>query len=168
MILKDATAIADQVRKDLAPACIAVEIAGSVRRRCAWINDIEIVAIPKPYNTGLFADGIAPIIDRWEKAKGELPCLYTQRIHPAGITLDIFFATPENWGLIFAIRTGSADYSHHVLAKSWTRAGYTSTKGMLHKDGTPIPVPTEEHLYSLISLPYAPPWLRTYQPPTPF
>jgi len=31
---------------------------------------------------------------------------------PEGIKLDLFMANIRNWGLIFAIRTGSARYSH--------------------------------------------------------
>jgi DNA polymerase/3'-5' exonuclease PolX len=116
MKLREAEAIAERVRAELAPHFERIEIAGSIRRRKADVGDIEIVAIPKPYEVGLFACGIAPIVDKWPKVRGELPCKYTRRMLPEGIALDLFFATRENWGLIFAIRTGSADYSHLVLA----------------------------------------------------
>lgn len=44
--LAAARAIAEQVRKALAPACERIEIAGSVRRERPEVHDIEIVAIP--------------------------------------------------------------------------------------------------------------------------
>ncbi len=84
--------IAEKVKAQLAPHCERIEIAGSIRRKKPDVGDIEIVAIPKPYNIGLFESGIATIVKQWEKVKGELPCKYTQRILPEGIKLDLFFA----------------------------------------------------------------------------
>lgn len=147
MILAAAQAIAERVRAQLAPHCYRCEIAGSVRRRKPECGDIEIVAIPKPYDTGLFASGIALVVNQWPKIKGELPCKYTQRVLPEGINLDLFFAVPENWGLIYAIRTGSADYSHNVLAAGWVRNGYKSVDGMLTFQGVAIPVCEEIDLF---------------------
>jgi len=106
----EAKKIADSVVDMLKPHCERIEIAGASRREKAIIGDIEIVAIPKPFETGLFESGITTVINKWQKVKGELPCKYAQRILPEGIKLDLFFAEHENWGLIFAIRTGGADY----------------------------------------------------------
>ena len=150
MKLAEAQMIADRVKAELAPHCERVEIAGSIRREKADVGDIEIVAIPKPYQVDLFASGIALVVNKWEKVRGELPCKYTQRILPEGIKLDLFFATPENFGLIYAIRTGSADYSHCVLACGWVAHGYKSVGGMLTCDGKPVAVCDEERLYKII------------------
>jgi len=148
---------ADAVVELLAPHCERIEIAGSIRRKKSTIGDIEIVAIPKPYDVGLFANGIAAVVDQWEPVKGELPCKYTQRILPSGMKLDLFLATPDNWGLILAIRTGSAAFSHKVLASAWTGMGYKSDKGMLHSGGMPVPVREEEHLFTMCGLKWVPP-----------
>jgi len=164
MKLKQAQKIAAELVQQLAPHCERIQIAGSIRREKPEVKDIEIVAIPKPYEVGLFESGIATVVNRWVKVKGELPCKYTQRVIPIdlgfdfaqpdsrvsmsgtgvtlsgtgvtlseveGIKLDLFFATPANWGLILAIRTGSAEYSHKVLAAGWVRKGYHSVDGML-------------------------------------
>ena len=166
MRLDQATAIAERVKALLAPHCDGIEIAGSIRRRKPDVGDIEIVAIPKPYDVGLFASGIAPIISAWPKVRGELPCKYTQRLLPDGIALDLFFATPENWGLIFAIRTGSADYSHHVLAHGWSVRGFKSIEGVLHNSaGRPVATPEEEDLFRLAGVPLVPPEQRTIESP---
>jgi len=90
-----------------------------------------------------------------EKLRGELPCKYTQRVLPQGIKLDLFFATPENWELIFAIRTGSADYSHKVLASGWVARGYKSIGGNLTHNGKVIEVREEEDLFKRIGVPFA-------------
>lgn len=160
MKLNEALQIAENVKSQLSPHCERIEIAGSVRRRKPEVKDIEIVAIPKPYQTGLFADGIAPVVNQWQKVKGELPCKYTQRILPEGIKLDLFFAEPENWGLIFAIRTGSAEFSHKVLATGWVKNGYKGEGGYLYKNRKKVPVWEEEQLFNLIGVKYLKPNLR--------
>lgn len=156
----DAIKIAEQVKAELAPHCFRIEIAGSIRRKKEEVKDIEIVAIPKPYEVGLFESGIATVVNKWEKVKGSLPCRYTQRILPSGATLDLFFATEINWGLIYAIRTGSADYSRFVLAKHWVKRGYKSEEGMLYFKGKPVPVREEIDLFRIINIRYAEPEYR--------
>lgn len=157
-----AYSIALQTVELLKPHCHRIEIAGSIRRKKPEVKDIEIVAIPKPYDVGLFESGIATVVNKWEKVKGDLPCKYTQRILPSGIKLDLFFATKENWGLIYAIRTGSADYSHKVLATAWVKAGYTSVDGMLfHNSNNKVYEVREEiDLFNRIGVPYIDPEFR--------
>ena len=152
MELQLARQIALSTLEQLKPHCERIEIAGSIRREKPQPKDIEIVAIPKPYDIGLFESGIATVVNKWKKVKGELPCKYTQRILPEGIALDLFFATPENWGLIFAIRTGSADYSHKVLATTWVKFGYKSEGGILKRNGKAYPVREEIELFKMLGL----------------
>lgn len=162
--LEEAKKIADDIVLQLEPHCDRIMIAGSIRREKPEVKDIEIVAIPKPYQNGLFEDGLASIVNQWQKVKGELnygQCKYTQRILPSGIKLDLFFATPKNWGLIVAIRTGSADYSHKVLATGWTRMGYKSIEGELTLNGgRKVNIYEEEDLFKLIKVQYIEPKFR--------
>lgn len=161
MIYSQALEIAQKVKAQLQPHCDRIEIAGSIRRKRAQVKDIEIVAIPKPYDTGLFESGIATVINQWPAVKGTLPCKYTQRMLPEGIAVDIFFAEPDNWGYILAIRTGSADYSH-MLATRWSKMGYQGKNGYLYKidSNKRIKLPEEQDLFNLIDLPSAPPQKR--------
>lgn len=164
MDLKTAQTIALQTMELLKPHCHRIAIAGSIRRlKPNDIKDIEIVAIPKPYDIGLFESGIATIVNQWTKVKGNLEygkCRYTQRILPQGVKLDLFFAETGNWGLIYAIRTGSADYSHKVLASKWVAAGYHSKDGYLHQGHTKFATLEEIDLYQRIGLPYLDPQFR--------
>jgi len=173
MLYSTAKRIADHVVELLRPHCDRIEIAGSIRREKEIIGDIEIVLIPKPYQTGLFTDGLASIVNAWEKVKGELEygkCKYTQRILPADIVgqegkrvaCDIFIADVTNWGSIFAIRTGSADYSHNVLAKGWASRGYKMEGGHLVYKGKVYDVLEEKDLFARIGIPYTDPKLREY------
>src|SRR6201986_1940863 len=139
MKYEEALKIAEGVREQLRPHCYRCEIAGSIRRKKEEVKDIEIVAIPKPYDIGLLEHGITTVVKQWKKIKGELPCKYTQRELPEGIKLDLFFAEEINWGYIYAIRTGSAEYSHRMLARSWVKRGYKGVDGYLSKDGVMIP-----------------------------
>lgn len=161
MKLEQAVEIAERVKRQLEPHCDRIEIAGSIRRRKPEVGDIEIVAIPKVYDVGLFESGIATIVNRWPKVRGELPCRYTQRMLPDGIALDLFFARPENWGLIYAIRTGSAEYSHQVLARGWVKNGYHSLDGMLCTNAHKIPVLEERDLFRLAGVAWVEPWERS-------
>lgn len=153
---------ANYIKSLLEPHCERIEIAGSIRRKCEWIGDIEIVCIPKPYDTGLFESGIATVLERWEIVKGKLDqhCKYTQRLLPDGTKVDLFFAEPGNWGTIFAIRTGSAEYSHLELAVRWNRKGYVSENGYLYKDKEKHECREEEDVFKICGIPYVEPEKR--------
>ena len=149
--------IAEDVKSQLAPHCERIAIAGSIRRKKVEVGDIEIVAIPKPYQIGLFESGIATVVNRWQKVKGVLPCKYTQRILPSGMKLDLFFAKEDNWGLIYAIRTGSAAYSYKVLATGWVKNGYKSKGGYLYRGVKKVPVYSERSLFTKARVNYVEP-----------
>jgi len=149
---------------NLKPYCERIEIAGSVRREKDQVGDIEIVCIPKTISTGLFGDeterhpGFVAWVNKLESVKGKPTGKYTQRILGNGMHLDLFMATPDNWGLIFAIRTGSAEFSQKRLAARWVQLGYHSFNGMLirHDDET-VPVREESELFELLGIPWVEP-----------
>ena len=146
--------IAKKIEAELRPFCDRIQIAGSIRRQKANVKDIEIVAIPNDrFQLGL-------IVNRWKKIRGDVGGKYIQRILPEGINLDLFFASEKNWGHILAIRTGSAEYSHLILAIGWVIAGYKSIDGTLHKGSNPIEVREEADLFRLIGLDYVEPQYR--------
>ena len=157
MKLKEAKEIADKLVLDLEPCCVKVAVAGSIRREKPVVSDIDIVAAPKPYSVGFFMDGFATVIEKFPAVKGSLPCKFTRRVLPEGINLDLYMCEPENWGLIYAIRTGSARFSHEVLAERWTRFGYKSKKGYLWRDGERFDVPTEQSLFERLALAWVDP-----------
>jgi len=148
----EALLAAAKVMDDLQSHCERIAIAGSLRRGKADVGDIEVVCIPKPYGVGLFESGIATVVERWPKVRGELPCKYTRRVLPDGIELDLFFATRENWANILAIRTGSAAWVAKVLAARWVELGYHSKGGILERDGEQVIVKTEEELFDLLGM----------------
>jgi DNA polymerase/3'-5' exonuclease PolX len=174
MILSQAFEIAERIRSELAPFCDRIEIAGSIRRCKPEVGDIEIVAIPTRVHhepdlfTSVADDHVrfvafqkfCDLVNRWPAGKGKSTGKYTQRILPEGIKLDLFMADKDNWGLIYAIRTGSAAFSHHVLANAWVRAGYHSMEGHLVKGFHKIPVREERDLFDLIGVAWQEPQKR--------
>jgi DNA polymerase/3'-5' exonuclease PolX len=162
MTFEEAFKIATRVKNELEPHCYRCEIAGSIRRqKTEGIKDIEIVCIPKPFDFGLFESGIATVVNRWEKVKGDMrpTTKYTQRILPEGVKLDLFIANEINWGYIYTIRTGSQEFSRK-LAYTWVKQGYRGKDGYLTKDGEIIPVYEEEDLFKLLGLKYVHPIFR--------
>jgi DNA polymerase/3'-5' exonuclease PolX len=161
-----ALAIAEQCRAALAPYCGRIEIAGSIRRRKPQVKDIELIAIPKLITTGLFGDemvtdpGFCTVVNQWLAIKGKPEGKYTQRQLPEGIVLDLFMADTDNWGLTLAMRTGSAAFSHHVLATSWVKAGYKSVNGHLCRGSQLVPMREEADLFTLLGIPWINPEAR--------
>jgi len=161
MKLDEALIIAEKLKKRLEPYCVNVEIAGSIRRKKPEVKDIEIVAIPKPYEIGLFRSGIAEVLDDYPIIKGHLPCSYTQRMLPEGIKVDVFFANEVNWGYIFALRTGCADFSRWLVVTQFKRLGYKCERGFVYnKRGDILSFSNEEELFKTLKLPYIPPESR--------
>jgi DNA polymerase/3'-5' exonuclease PolX len=168
MLLNKALEIADRIKTEMAPHCNRIEVAGSVRRKSHEPGDIEIVCIPKPYDVGLFESGIATIINQWQIVRGDLPAKYTCRRLPEGIDIDIFFCTPDNWGFIYLIRTGSSDFSKRMAAR-WAARGYHGHEGSLWytgksaidctgvKNGKKIITPEEEDIFRICNVPFIKP-----------
>lgn len=172
MYYATAKVIADKVVELLRPHCQRIEIAGSIRREKEIIGDIEIVCIPKPYETGLFTSGIATIVNTWDKVKGELEygkCKYTQRILPSSIigqegktvAVDLFFAEHDNFGNIFLIRTGDWEFSKKFMGTIIPQRGYKQENGFLKNGNKIIPCPDEKDLFFRMGVPYIEPKNRT-------
>lgn len=156
MILAAALDIADHIRAELAPFCTRIEIAGSVRRQKPEVKDVEIVCIPRGRDLAHFAD----TVNRWTKIKGEPSGRYTQRYHPDGIMLDLFMTTPENWGAILLIRTGSADYSKWFMGTALPKAGYRQEGGYVRQNGVIVPTYEEEDVFRLAGVTWVEPEQR--------
>lgn len=136
MTYKEATRTARAAIRHLSPHCERCEIAGSIRRQKRDnIKDVELVVIPKMVKADMFGlemqpvPGFIQVVNGWQKIKGDATGKYTQRILPNGVTLDLFIATPQNWGMIYLIRTGPADYVGKRILGRFKRMGYKSVGG---------------------------------------
>lgn len=167
MQLKQAQEIAERVKDELAPHCVKIEIAGSVRRQKADVKDIEIVCIPKRYMApvGMFGtDKRVPdfvrIVDGFEKVKGDAETgKYCKRILPEGIALNIHITSPENFGYMLWRKTGGLQCTKDLYKKGKER-GYRFEKSGVFIGSKQVPVTDEERFYVMLSEDYINPEFR--------
>lgn len=172
---------ADALVEQMRPCCERVEIAGSLRREKPEVKDIEIVCIPRVVqresSTGLFGDphiftenllfqwaigrmhgvywikpGTSEIVAWLPKEDGK----YWRGLIDGKIKLDLFLATPRNFGAIFLIRTGSADFSQAVVTRA-KQQGKPCVDGFFTLHGVPIETPEEDDVFRHLGLQYVPP-----------
>jgi DNA polymerase/3'-5' exonuclease PolX len=173
----------------LRPVCERIELAGSIRRKAETCGDIEVVCVPKVVrheDSGetLFGD------DPWEEnlldaeVSGRLLTLpwaarldvnghramgsKYKRLTYRGFALDLFAVIePAQWGVIFTIRTGPADYSHRLVTSTY--AGGLLPPWFRVKHGAlwggsvfleVVPTPEEEDFYREIEQPWIAPEAR--------
>lgn len=125
--------LAERIKNELAPACLKIKIAGSIRRKAPHVGDIELVCIPKKhYQHDMFGGKVeekTTLLDELlnnlvDNKRLQPPTLNGPKqkkyalFNPDGFNLDIFIATPENWGYILAIRTGDAWFSKKIVTQS--------------------------------------------------
>ena len=177
--LADAERMAARIVELLSPACDRIEVAGSIRRRKASVGDIEIVAIPRyDEEWDLFGktfarrsqldDALDQIIAQGIIRPGERNGeRYKQfRVSFYGLQLDLFVTDPERWGLIYTIRTGSADFSRWlVTSRQYGGALPEKIKvrdGRLWRVGQdePLATPEEQDVFVALGLEWIEPWER--------
>lgn len=164
--------IAHQIVALLEPFCDRVEIAGSLRRKNFNIGDIDIVCIPKVeqdsadlfgnkfYRVPGFSDAVNKIgnIFIGKPDTGKRVGIH----HKSGIPIELYITDELNWGYIFFIRTGPAEYSHG-MAKKWCLKGYHGENGKLYKnadggkDKQHIILKEEKDLYEVLGYEYIEP-----------
>ena len=176
--------VAEEIVFALAPFCVRIEIAGSLRRRKPDVGDIEILYIPKtakrPDPDDLFADPrevdlcalaicgldaehmIVPRLNsRGAKTYGPLNKL--MRHVASGIPVDLFTATPENWFNYLVCRTGPADLSQRIAVEAkrlgWKWHPYGSGFTALD-NGQESRVECEKDVFDFVGLPYTEPEAR--------
>jgi hypothetical protein len=188
--LQEARNLAADLILQLLPQVHLAVAAGSIRRESPTVGDIEIVAIPRsasqpdlfggqPLDRALLSlqklEDIGEITKDGPRYKQFTYC---------GRQIDLFLSGADRYGLILAIRTGPANWSHQ-LVKNRYEGGWMPNHQM-SKDGalwecaalkanpragaaeieteqqnpaawTFVPTPTEEALFAAIGIPKIPP-----------
>ena len=171
--LSEARSIADKVLVHVKPAMARIEVAGSIRREKPVVGDIELVAIVEDRDKlyKLLADvgqtikpGVPGVIPWTPKPDSR----YVRVRLNEGMNLDLFIASPDNWGGLFLMRTGSATGSDGNafngfvprIFKRWKTlsGGGRMTEAMpTMPDGTQLPVPEEQDFFDLLEMDFVPP-----------
>ncbi len=154
----------------LSPACDRIAIAGSLRRRRAWVGDIEILCIPR-------YKGFIDMMDREVKHLIQAGVMdyranrvgrrvYGRRnkllVHVrGGIGVDIFSTTEECWPVALVVRTGGEKTNKRIAAaalrKGWRFHAYGS--GFSTPRGELV-CRSEREVFEAVGLPYQEPWER--------
>lgn len=179
MKLDAARAIVQDLISLLAPTAEAVQLVGSIRRDKKIVKDGEIVIIPTPTTyraiewllqtnqatKATYSDGR----QRW----GDL----YRGINFKGLRVELFFATPINYGYIVALRTGPSEANIDLMARlgrtpirciegqvwvadDWRRARAGKVKGWISDTKRRVIVPDEMTWFRLLGLRYVLPAAR--------
>ena len=149
-----------------------VEVAGSIRRGRPEVGDVEIVAQAA---RGCRPEGVRTVLERLRVRRGEpnkagAAAPWGERYYrglaeiaegtEAGV--DFFVVLPPaEWGVVFAIRTGSAEFSQAVVTRLH-RWGLKSDQGRILKveTGETLPCDHESQFFRYARLPWIRPELR--------
>lgn len=160
--------VAEALMEEMRPFVEQVAIAGSLRREKAQVGDIEIVAIAK-VPRDLFGDPTRGLRSLDLFLAGRYDMHKDGRKYKSfeyeGVPVDLFLATPQNWGYIFMLRTGSAAFSHRMVTPTFVGGllppGVSVRGGTVFVNGRAVEVPTEQELFSLWGLEVVPPPQRS-------
>lgn len=174
--LHHAVPIALDIVNKLSQYCERIAVAGSIRREVAFVGDIEIVCIPHmTTNRKLTFTEKLPDVSTLEYI--DLEYLLDGRIIKNGtkykqiyledwqINLDLFIVTPPaQWGVIYAIRTGSREFSKQLVTIKQQGGLLPSNRKIMNgylcirdNDQTIIDTPEEKDLFDTIGLEWVEP-----------
>lgn len=178
MRFDDAIETLSRIKDFFAPWCVRMEDAGSVRRKSAFVNDLELVVVPKMIpSPDLFGEGkeYSALDNASFKNLGEVVRNGSRykRINLEKISLDLFIVMPPaQWGVIYALRTGDKFFSHWLVTK---KIGYSYSEetqryfhgalpndcrvdnGGVYKNDVLIPTPDEIDFFKIYGLEYIEP-----------
>jgi DNA polymerase (family X) len=148
-----ATALKDELRQ--APGVVRIEVAGSVRRFCELVSDVDIVASAEDAGPVLAAlaqrKGVVEVL-----ALGESKC--SVRLSD-GLQVDLRVLPDGDFATALHHFTGSK--AHHVRLRGRARdLGLTISEWGVFRGEEKLPVPDEPALYRLLGMAYVPPELR--------
>ena len=167
----EALALANQVMDTLRPVCERIEIAGSLRRMNPDVGDIEIVCIPELIKD-LLGEGfrasssLARLIsyEPWYM-HGVKGGEHYQQYCLDLCNLDLFITTPEQWGMIYMIRTGSADFTRRMVTPrskgGLMPSNLNVSEGRLWQGERALETPEEDDIFRIYNMAFIEPWKRT-------
>ena len=146
ILLERAEKIAEEVVKRLRPYCQKIEVAGSVRRKKAWVKDIDLVLVPSDlWNLHHEIMGMGQVRMSGNKI---------MRVMAGATQIDLYFASPETWATLLLIRTGSAANNIRLCSRAkemgWHLAA--SGDGLFNETGQRIAGDTEISIYNALGL----------------
>jgi DNA polymerase (family 10) len=152
------------------PRRFMIEVAGSIRRKRPFVNDLDLVLLPLAplairerlrRNCEIVTDGPQNVIARFP----------AHRPRESQTQLDLFFARPEqrdllsttptNWGSILLCRTGSKEHNIWLIERA-KQLGlrWNPYHGVFDQNNNLLASATEEDIFRILELEYIPPEKR--------
>jgi DNA polymerase (family 10) len=160
MNLEEAERLAFKVIQTIENCCEKVQVAGSIRRRRGEVNDIDIVAIPKPFMWPRIPILMKSELDAKLAANGsELIRMHIPFANSleGKAQVDFYAATPETWGVILLIRTGSRDHNVRLCVHAKALGMMLSAARGVLENSVVIASKTEEDIFKALLLDYVAP-----------
>ncbi|MBA7683853.1 DNA polymerase/3'-5' exonuclease PolX [subsurface metagenome] len=152
--LERAEKIANEVVKRLSPYCQKIEVAGSVRRRKPWVNDVDLVLVPSDlWNLHHEIMGMGQMRMSGNKI---------MRVVVGNTQVDIYVASEETFATLLLIRTGSAENNIRLATLAKKRGWHlaASGDGLFNENGERIAGDSERSIFEALGLKYREPWER--------
>lgn len=149
MQLEEAQRLAEQFINEIADYCEKVEIVGSIRRRKPEVKDVDLVLLVKPERWWDFTLKLRKI------SKIGIDGKQVKRVVYKGEQIDLYIATPETWGTLVLIRTGSAEHNIKLSMIAQKKGLKLSHSGLTKNDE--VIASTEKEIFEALDLPYVEP-----------
>ncbi len=143
-----------------APGVSAAEVAGSVRRRCETVADVDIVAAAVDAADVMRAVGAAwaARVDAAARSPdGSTAAVFRTK---DGIDVDVRVVAPSDFATALHRATGSAAHCAALAAVARRRGLAIDERGLLCGEAGAIPIASEADVYEALGLQYVPPELR--------
>jgi DNA polymerase (family 10) len=156
-LLHHGTRRGEQLRRTLAafPGVSAVEVAGSVRRRCELVRDVDLAVATG--DAAALAAGVARLGGVRDVA-GMGDTSFTVHFDD-GMPAKVWAAFPARFGHLLVRATGSRAHLDELVRVAADR-GLTLDAAGLWRDGEAVPCPDEAMFYAALGLSWIPPELR--------
>lgn len=156
--LGDVFPVAEQLLAELRalPGVVAAEAAGSLRRRCETVGDLDLLVAASDS-----APVMAAFVDRPDVSRvighGEVKSSVE---FTSGLRAQLWVHPPEHFGTALQYATGSKGHNVRLRELALSQGLSLSEHALTRQDGTQVVCATEEQVYRTLGLPWIPPELR--------
>lgn len=154
---------AEELAADLRPLTTRLEIGGSIRRQRADCGDIELCAVVDDMRARNVLTGGADVLLKC----GDRYAQVVRQTSAGPVRVDLFQTTmAQEWGMLFFIRTGSADFVRRALAywKQISAGGECRGNLLWRGDGVQVQTFEEDDVFVALRMKPVPPQKRVPKP----
>ncbi|MDN5348103.1 MAG: polymerase [Clostridia bacterium] len=154
-----ARSLAEMFRRQLLalPGVERVEVAGSLRRGCEMVGDVDLLAAVRPGNEVLEVMAGHPQVKEVLAREENHLCLRTW----TGVKVEIFLVPPEKYTVAWFYLTGSAEHRRKLQELARRQGKDPAACGLLDRlEDEGIKLDEEADIYRSLQLPFIVPELR--------